>query len=400
MLRLLAPAGAPLAIEHIARAMGTSLFSNGRTDNALKGLAADLQMRYFFPTCSGRAGLLLILRGLHSLRPDRNVVALPAYTCFSVAAAIVRAGMKLHPVEIDPETLDFDFDQLAAVPEKRLLCILMSHLFGLVNDIRRIQSVARSKGAFLIDDAAQALGGLRGGIAAGAGGDVGLYSFGRGKVLGTISGGLVVTNSEEIARAVEAEFRLLPAPSWKVKLRLLLETPSYSIFLKPSRYWIPNLVPFLKLGATEFNPNFQFARMSPLTSALISQLLCQVERLNAVRASNARCIALALNGNSDFIIPKAAPTSRAIYVRLPAIAKDAITRTRALERLRAAGIGATAFYPSAICDIPGIERHMAVPTFHRLQAESLARRLMTLPTHAFVTPGDISRMVRTLSLRN
>lgn len=396
MLRFLAPAGAPLAIEHIARAMGTSLFCNGRTDNALKGLATDLHMRYFFPTCSGRAGLLLILRGLHSLRPDRNVVALPAYTCFSVAAAIVRAGMKLHPVEIDPETLDFDFDQLAAVPEKRLLCILTSHLFGLVNDIRRIQSVAQSKGAFLIDDAAQALGGLRGGIAAGAGGDVGLYSFGRGKVLGTISGGLVVTNSEEIARAVEAEFRLLPTPSWKVRLRVLVETPFYSIFLKPSRYWIPNLVPFLKLGATEFNLDFPVTRIPPLASALIARLVCQVEGLNAIRAKNAGSLAEALSLNTSFTTPRPTLDGRATYVRFAVVARDAAARSRAVAELRAAGIGATSFYPSAICDIEEIGSHMAADHFHRPNAEDLARRLLTLPTHPHVQAGDLRTMAEIL----
>jgi dTDP-4-amino-4,6-dideoxygalactose transaminase len=35
---------------------------------------------------------------------------------------------------------------------------------------------------------------------------------------------------------------------------------------------------------------------------------------------------------------------------------------------------------------------MATQDFHRPQAESLSQRLLTLPTHPYVRPGDLERM--------
>ena len=150
-------------------------------------------------------------------------MAIPAYTCFSVAAAVVRTGLKIYPVEIDPHTLDFDFSQLDAVPGEKLLCIIPSNLFGLLNDLPRIRQAAQAKDAFVLDDAAQALGATRNGQFAGTEGDVGLYSLGRGKAVTTIEGGLIVTNSEEIARLVEKEAKDLDSQSRIRWSRVIIE---------------------------------------------------------------------------------------------------------------------------------------------------------------------------------
>jgi dTDP-4-amino-4,6-dideoxygalactose transaminase len=83
-------------------------------------------------------------------------------------------------------------------------------------------------------------------------------------------------------------------------------------------------------------------------------------------------------------------------VRLPVVARDQAGRDRAIGELRNAGIGATAFYPSAICDIPEIAAHMSDCNFHRAQAEDLSRRLLTLPMHPFVNAQDLDRMIKVL----
>src|SRR5262249_17466630 len=213
MLRFVPPAGVPLEMTQILRALKTVLSSDGQTEECLASFAARLQVRYVFGVSSGRAALWLILKSLRRLRPDQYVVALPAYTCFSVPASIVRALLKLHPLEIDPDTLYFEFLQLDSLPHKELLCILTSNLFGLVNDLPRIRQIARTKGAFLVDDAAQSLGASRNQNCSGTLADVGFYSLGRGKSLAAVQGGLIVTNSQEIASAIRAEAGNLTASS-------------------------------------------------------------------------------------------------------------------------------------------------------------------------------------------
>jgi dTDP-4-amino-4,6-dideoxygalactose transaminase len=391
------PAGTPLEITQILRALKMAYSSPGNTKDCLASFAEQLQVAHVFATSSGRVALWLILRSLHRLRPNRCVVAVPAYTCFSVPASIVRAGLKLCPVEIDPETLDFDFSQLEVLREEKLLCILTTNLFGLMNNVSRIQQIARSKGAFLVDDAAQALGSSQNGHFSGTLGDVGLYSLGRGKALAAVEGGLVVTNSHEIALAIQTELETLPAPSLTHAAWLFLRMLANSVFLNPRLYWIPNSLPFLKLGITEFDPSFSANRLSRLSCALLPRLLDKLQQVNQIRRRNAHVITQALEGCSLFTVPRPLVDCQPTYTRFPLIAKDEVTKRRVLARLQEGGIGASPFYPTAICDIPEIGSYMVPGDFHRPRAEALSRRLLTLPTHPFVQQQDLDRMTQILT---
>lgn len=396
MLRFVPPAGTPLEARHILAALRGTFASNGSMEQCLASFAARFQARHVLATCSGRAALWTILRALHRLRPNRSVVALPAYTCFSVPAAVVRAGLRLYPVDIDPETLDYDFPQLETVPEKELLCLLTANLFGLVNDVPRIRQIAHAKGAFLIDDAAQALGATRNGYFAGTLGDVGFYSLARGKAMAAVEGGIIVTDLDEIATAVKAEAAALQAPSLAHSALLWSKMVAGAVFLNPWLYWIPNSLSLLKLGTTEYSPFFPVTSLAKASRALLPELLDRLEELNRVRSRNASALASIVAGNPVFATPKPGPNCQPIYIRLPILASNEVIRRRALDRLWQAGIGASPYYPSAICDITGIERHMATCDFHRPQAEAVSRRLMTLPTHPLVSTRDLEGIAKIL----
>jgi perosamine synthetase len=337
--------------------------------------------------------MTLILRSLHSLAPERDIVAVPAYTCFSVPAAVIRANLRLYPVEIDPKTLDMDLSQLDAVPSAKLLCVVTANLFGLVSDAARIREIARSKGAFVVDDAAQALGASRDGRLAGTLGDVGFFSFARGKAVAGVGGGLIATDSEAIAAGIREKLLAVPPAPFSESLQLLAAMTAFSLLLRPRLYWFPNSLPFLKLGLTEFEPDFAISQLSPVAQALVIQGVKDIDRVNETRLKRAAQIRLALEHAPDFVLPDAPADCRPTYIRFPLIAHDEETRGRALAQLREAGIGGSAMYPSAICDIPGIERHMATADFHRPHAEDLSRRLLTLPTHPYVRDSDVERMI-------
>ena len=42
---------------------------------------------------------------LHARRPERDEVIVPAYTSYSVPAAIIRAGLKVRLCDIEADTL-------------------------------------------------------------------------------------------------------------------------------------------------------------------------------------------------------------------------------------------------------------------------------------------------------
>ena len=395
MLRFVSPAGTSVALREFFSATRTLLRPEAEEQKYLSSFAGIWNVSHAFGLSSGRAAFWLILKTLHRLRPDRDVVAIPAYTCFSVAAAIVRAGLKIHPVEVDPRTLDFDYARLAEVPGAKLLCIVTSNLFGIVNDGARICDIARHKGAFVVDDAAQALGASRNGQFAGTIGDVGFCSMGRGKPLAG-KGGLILTNSQTIAEGLGDEILRIPRSSWSHDSRLFLEVLAGSLLLNPRLYWIPRGLPFLKLGVTEFNPYFSIARLPAFSLALLPHTIGRLAELNETRNRNARKLIHGIEGSSSFFVPGGGDKFQASYLRLPVLAKSGELRNRAITKLNRAGIGASPFYPSAICDIPAVAQYLATPDFHRPCAEELSRRLLTLPTHPLVGERDVQRMLEVL----
>src|SRR6185437_3404662 len=81
------------------------------------------------------------------------------------------------------------------------------------------------------------------------------------------------------------------------------------------------------------------------------------------------------------------------YLRMPLLAATPRIRERILDRLRAAGLGASAMYQvplNRIADVPEGVRHQGpFPG-----AEALAARIFTLPTHDGVTPSVVDQTCR------
>lgn len=383
-------------MSKIIRAVADTIFGKHKGDAELLRLTGQPGARFAFGLASGRSALALILRSLARLRPGRRVVALPGYTCFTVPAAVVRARLSIYPAEIDPETLDFNFSEIEELPRDPLLAIVSSNLFGLANNAACIQTAARARGAFFVDDAAQAMGATRNGGAAGLVGDVGFYSFGRGKALAAMEGGLIVTNSDEIACAVREEATRLPPGSLVHAVWVIFQMLAYSVLLNPRLYWIPQSLPFLNLGTTEFDPTFRESPMPAVVQELLLRTHARLAKFNEIRRSNAAALSEGLKGNSLFSFVCQPEDSQPTYIRFPVIARDEATRDRAVRALQSAGIGATPFYPYALCDIEGIGPHMAVEDYHRPAAEDLSRRLFTLPTHPYVQYRDVETMIKAL----
>jgi dTDP-4-amino-4,6-dideoxygalactose transaminase len=93
-------------------------------------------------------------------------VIVPAYTCYSVPAAIERAGLKPRLCDIDPATLAWTTG-LGHCDFSRTLAVISANLYGLPNALGEIEAFA-APNVFLLDDAAQALGAKLDGRAAGS----------------------------------------------------------------------------------------------------------------------------------------------------------------------------------------------------------------------------------------
>jgi len=381
--RHLPPAGAPLSATDLWNGVAGLLSPDKAIEQLEASLRSSLSVEHVFLTSSGRAALAMILRALATLSPRRRVVV-PAYTCFSVPAAVRRAGLEVAACDVDLETFDYDYDELertigAAPP----LCVVVPHLFGFPADIARVMTLCRPKGIFVIDDAAQALGTRLGDRALGTFGDAGLYSFGRGKGVTCGSGGAAVTNSADIASALQAEYARAERPGGAAAFKELAATALMSVFLRPSLYGFPASLPFLKLGETEYAPDFPMQRLSGAQAGMLTGWQTRLARANAARSAGVAAMRRAIKAPA----PPGAPPC----IRFPLVCASREARERLYAAAQQRRLGFSRMYPSAISGIPEIRRTLNGQRYP--QAEQLAERLLTLPVHPFVSERDRQTIV-------
>ena len=181
--------------------------------------------------CSGTAALLVSLEALKTLS-DRKHVVISAYTCPWVALAVIKAN--LIPVIADSRAGHFDFCEtsLKAMVNNKTLAVVHTHLAGRVADVERTIEVARSVGAFVIEDAAQSMGAKLHGKAVGRFGDIGFFSLGVGKGLTIFAGGCVVSENPKIREALRRVGIGLPF-NRLVEARRVVELMAYYMLYRP-----------------------------------------------------------------------------------------------------------------------------------------------------------------------
>ncbi len=156
--------------------------------------------------CSSGTDALLIPLMAYGVGPGDAVFTTP-FTYIATAEVIALLGATPVFVDIDARTFNIDPEKLeetiAAVAGEGKLKpkgIIPVDLFGLIADYDAIDAIAEKWELFVIEDAAQSLGGLRMGKRAGSFGHVASTSFYPAKPLGCYGdGGAIFTDDPELA---------------------------------------------------------------------------------------------------------------------------------------------------------------------------------------------------------
>jgi dTDP-4-amino-4,6-dideoxygalactose transaminase len=341
-------------------------------------------VRRVFLVSSGTAALTVALQALRSLS-RRTEVVLPAYTCPSVPAAVLAAGLRPVLVDVNPETLDYEYGRLSRAIGDDTLAVIAHHPFGVAANVDRIRSLCRRHGAFVVEDAAQAMGVRAGGRRLGTMGDIGIFSLGRGKSITSGSGGVVVTSSEAIGRELAAVHDRLPDATFADTLTQLAVLAGMAIFLHPRLYWLPAGLPFLKLGQTLFPRQVSLKRLSGLQAGFLRHWRERLEEANRGRAAMVDRFHRAF-GLADRPSPP--------YSRLPIVVANADERDRLYRIASARGLGLSIGYPRPINEFAEVRALFDGQTFPG--ASRLAACLLTLPTHRHVSGSDQQALVACL----
>ncbi|MFP4418756.1 MAG: DegT/DnrJ/EryC1/StrS family aminotransferase [Chitinispirillaceae bacterium] len=379
----LPPAASPISCKDLLRAIGGGIDES----RALKRFSQSVQ-QYFgvdhvFLVSSGTAAVSLVLKALKQKNTGKDCVITPAYSCYSVLSAIHAAKLRPAFCDVDPQTLDFDYDDLSRClcsHKNRTVAIIAAHLYGIPASISRIRSIIGQDGPPIIEDAAQAMGACFSGTLAGASGDIGVFSLGRGKAVSAVEGGIILTNNPNYALSLRRVIERLSAYSIRDKTAVIVKAFLMTAFLPPSRYWVPMGLPFLRLGETIYTPLSFVKKMSGAQAGLMADWPRKLSMLKSIRKRNAE-------EWMQHIPPAVTDTFKDLdlgaLIRYPTYVSDKQIRQNLLSFSSKTGLGLRSGYPSPISSLPSVSNHTTVQRF--AGAQTCCDHLVTLPNHQYVT---------------
>ena len=148
-------------------------------------------------TTSGTTALHLALRTVGVTDGDEVLVS--SSTNMACAFSIVYCNAKPIPIDIHKETWQMDTSLIEKKINNKTKAIMVVHLFGQAVDMDPVMRIAKKYNLKVIEDCAESHGVEYKGKKVGSIGDVGAFSFFSNKTITCGEGGMVTTNSEELA---------------------------------------------------------------------------------------------------------------------------------------------------------------------------------------------------------
>jgi dTDP-4-amino-4,6-dideoxygalactose transaminase len=166
-----------------------------KAEQAFKNM---LSVRHAVAVTNGTASLHLALKVLGIKEGDEVIV--PSLTFVATANAVRYVGAT--PVFADivgPDDFSIDPVEVKRRITPRTRAVMVMHYGGFSCPMDRIMEIAREHGLFVVEDAAHAPLSEHAGTKLGTIGDVGCFSFYSNKNITCSEGGMLVTNSRELA---------------------------------------------------------------------------------------------------------------------------------------------------------------------------------------------------------
>jgi dTDP-4-amino-4,6-dideoxygalactose transaminase len=349
---------------------------------------------------SGREALALALRVVARRRGEAApIVALPAFTCFSVAAAAVCAGARITLYDLDPASLAPDLDSLRGALESGARIVVASPLFGIPIEWGALEECAASYGVIAIEDAALGSGAEWRGRPLGAIGEISVLSFGRGKGWTGGHGGALLARLD----AVVCDDLLSDEATFAREACTLLSAAGQYALGSPSLYALPASLPWLGLGRTVYREprlrrdgagSWSVRRMTRAAAALVESTSEETSHEAERRRERARILLDALCSHPHVRSIRVTGTSVAGFLRFPVRASRGLAGFAAPERALRLGVAIT--YPTTLAAIPQVRARLVGRFNGWTGAEELVRRLITLPTHSRVSTADHEELLRML----
>ena len=162
-----------------------------------KEFSKFVNCEYGITTTSGTTALHLACKTLGIKRGDQVLVS--SSTNMACAFSVDYCGAIPIPIDIERETWQMDANKIEEKINKKTKAIMVVHLFGHTVDMDPILEISKKYNLKIIEDCAEAHGVEYKGKKVGSIGDIGAFSFYANKTFTCGEGGMIVTNSKELA---------------------------------------------------------------------------------------------------------------------------------------------------------------------------------------------------------
>jgi dTDP-4-amino-4,6-dideoxygalactose transaminase len=186
------------AVEQVLRSGKVNYWTGPNGMEFEKRFAEWQASKFAISVATGTAALHVCLAAL-GIGPGDEVIV-PSYTFIATSFAVVQAGAIPRFADVNLEDHCISVESAERLVTRRTKAIIPVHLYGNVCDMDRINAFARKHGLYVIEDNAEALGGVYKGKKTGTLGDMAACSFCQNKTFTTGGeGGMVTTDNEDLA---------------------------------------------------------------------------------------------------------------------------------------------------------------------------------------------------------
>ena len=185
----------------VYRALGVSLLTDGpKLVQFESDFAKFCGSKYAVGVSNATSALQLSLICTGISQGDEVII--PNLTFVATASSVMLSGATPVLADIENDTLNLSIDSIKKSITKKTRAIIPVHFAGMPCDMNEIIKIAKKNNLKVIEDCAHGIGSKIGKRHVGTFGETGCFSFYPTKNITTIEGGMVITNSKELAEKI------------------------------------------------------------------------------------------------------------------------------------------------------------------------------------------------------
>jgi dTDP-4-amino-4,6-dideoxygalactose transaminase len=323
---------------------------------------------------------------------DKPQVLIPAYTCPDIISAAKYAGLTPILIDFTDDKPRLDCEQIISNINNSVIAIIAINFLGISEDISKIRKLVPNNITIIEDSAQNFPVNLENHQWQG---DLIISSFGRGKPLSLLGGGILLSRHDDYKDSIISN-RLNKSSSFDY-LKIWLKVKAYNMLLHPFFYCILTKLTFLNIGNTQLKPLEKINQGTTIISELISHNYFFYKKQQNINQQYSKMLSqldsksiidIPTQCNHDFSLP---------LLRYPILIKNARLLDIIFNNLNSEGLGVTKMYKTTLPNIIGVSNNDFRIKESINNAELFSTCLITLPTHNRVKENDIKRIHQILN---